>query len=240
MLRRVVPVVVSLCLTGCAHGVVREPVKPVVAHEGLRSVPVALLDVVVVPAPTPVDAAQRVVSFPDEIFVKTEREGVEWTVVPSPMIVPATEILVLSLQHMGLNVRRYPSLAAAHQGGARLAIVFVLRRGIVTVGPNPLRFVGAVLPRTAEASAAGVASVLDVTSGRTLWSGPVNAIVRYERAIYLPEGGPVPGMFSIEANAMTIHGEATGHSARALLTRAYFSLAGELAAVLNRLHQGSK
>src|SRR5574341_1928373 len=94
-------VLVSSCASQLQEvQVVRTPLKSFSVSPDASHIPIALLDVVVVPPAFPPEAERRLLSVPDEVLVSQD-EG--WVFVPSLVALPVTDILLVSLRHAGLR-----------------------------------------------------------------------------------------------------------------------------------------
>lgn len=230
---RVVAIWVGIaCLisSGCAS-VTRTPLESFSASPELRNVPVALIDVIVVPPEPSHEDERRALSLPDEFLVK---KGERWTLSPSPIVLPIGDTLLPLLRHAGLNATGYPSLAAASRGGAKVAIFMVVRRASVAFD-EPGVFAGS---GKAEATIEVDVSMIQVATGGVLWRGPLASTVEMSPGVRLAKGS-ILGIFGsgVAVTAVTPAGEATAQSARVLLVQAYYHLSLKLAAALQEVYR---
>ncbi len=207
-----------LLLAGCAaQPVIRTPLKTVQLPVEFQQIPIAMLDVIVIPHTPPDGAEIRLLSLPDEILVK-EDDG--WTLVPSPIIVPAAEVLLVSLRHAGLNIQPYPSVAAARDAGARFAILGVVRTAKVILEEKGFF---QYQMRKAEAVVDLQASVLDLRGGKLVWTGNIRSSLQHSPGLYINRAAMGETGF-----ATTAVGERRAHWARTLLAQAYYHVAVDL------------
>jgi hypothetical protein len=191
-----------------------------------------LLDVAVA-LPTYASALERrLLSLPDEFIIK---DGDQWLISPQLDTLRPTDLLHTLLRSMGLAVERHPSLYSARVRGARMGLLLAVRRSEVRFSIPIALLHGTVT----EAHVALQLTVLDVSTGRPLWTGPLEAKVRITPTIQLTFGsaglistlrGPVA---LAESMATTPASEGTVQSARALLAQAYYQVAVQLVNVLN-------
>lgn len=221
----------GILLGGCAT-FTRTPVDTLPAPELLRGRPVALLDVAVALPTFPDNAERRLLSLPNEVLVK---DGDRWIITPQQDMLPVSDVLSAILRSMGIDLQRQPSLYSARVARAQIALLPVLRRSEVRLSVPLVLLHGTVTEAEAEIQL----TVLDVRTGRPLWTGPLKATVQISPTIQLPFRQA--GMISMlrgphalaESTATTAASEGTVQSARALLAQAYYSLAVQIVGVLN-------
>lgn len=212
----------------------------------LKEHPFALVDFVVISTGPRLGEKEILVSAPNETAVRTEKG---WAFHPSPQVLSPMEIMLVSLRYAGLAVEPYDTVTASREAGARYAVLGVLHDPDVLIH-HPQQFekshirtvksYSGVIQQSSdtnkgrqskvEASIRLYARVLDLTTSRTLWQGPLVASVdgvdlipplaTSERQV---EGEANTGGFETEVN-----------SVRTIVAGGYVQLASVLMDHINR------
>lgn len=224
--RRLVRALLCAALLLVAYGCTTSPVRPplkALPTDVVGNLAVGLLDVVEALPHTSAEAERIALSLPDEFMV---RDGDAWAMVPSRVVVPPKDVILLSLQAAGVRAAGYSSLQAARAGGADVVIACVLRQAGIRVSGR-----GGLLDRAVRRVDAIVEMqilIVDARSSRRLWSGMLESRLSMDSGIVLPLN------FTTESQALSFIGEARAQSMRALMTQAFYHVAMDLVAVLDR------
>jgi hypothetical protein len=193
------------------------------------SIPVALVEPLV--ALPRCDGEMILVSLPDEAACES---GKQWVYQPSQRILPPGEMLLVSLKFTGVRVALYPSLVAAKQAGAKVAILTILRKADAVVWQlsdfHKMRrlsdvnaFEGSLSRAIATVKLYAVMVRLD--SGQILWKGPVEQVM--ERTV--PSLPLAEGRARVESFAGIGKFEFEAYALRSVVVQAYTQVARTLA-----------
>jgi hypothetical protein len=164
---------------------------------------VALLDFIPLPRTYTVDAERFFPTITGELYEEEreiQRPGAAMTAaeamtshaqekVPVRTFVPRdhlailNETLVLAMSAKGIDVQRFPSVAAAHKAGARLIVIGAVKEFKVGQMSDDIRLQGGQISTSGRADIRVAVLIVSGSTGSTLWEGEIHSTVTHSEIL---------------------------------------------------------